>query len=40
MTSLRRSVDRHLPFVLSLAAGIVAWEVVGRYTNPAFMVPL
>ena len=34
------SFDRHLPFLLSLAAGIVLWEVVGRNTSPAFMVPL
>jgi ABC-type nitrate/sulfonate/bicarbonate transport system permease component len=40
MKALRRSLDRHLPFVLSLAAGIVAWEVIGRHSNPAFMVPL
>jgi NitT/TauT family transport system permease protein len=39
MKALRR-LDRHLPFVLSLAAGIVAWEIVGRHTSPAFMVPL
>jgi NitT/TauT family transport system permease protein len=29
-----------MPFLLSLAAGIVAWEVIGRNTSPAFMVPL
>ena len=33
------SFDRHLPFLLSLTAGIVLWEVVGRNTSPAFMVP-
>jgi NitT/TauT family transport system permease protein len=39
MKALRR-LDRHMPFLLSLAAGIVAWEVIGRNTSPAFMVPL
>jgi NitT/TauT family transport system permease protein len=29
---------RHAPFVLSLFAGLALWEVVGRHTNPAFMV--
>lgn len=29
---------RHAPFVLSLLAGLALWEVVGRNTNPAFMV--
>jgi NitT/TauT family transport system permease protein len=32
--------ERHVPFLLSLAAGIIAWEVIGRNTSPAFMVPL
>jgi ABC-type nitrate/sulfonate/bicarbonate transport system permease component len=32
--------ERHVPFLLSLAACIVAWEVIGRNTSPAFMVPL
>ena len=35
-----RRLDRHAPFWLSLVAGIVAWEVIGRQANPAFMVPL
>jgi ABC-type nitrate/sulfonate/bicarbonate transport system permease component len=29
---------RHAPFVLSILAGLALWEVVGRHTNPAFMV--
>jgi ABC-type nitrate/sulfonate/bicarbonate transport system permease component len=29
---------RHAPFVLSLLAGLALWEVVGRHSNPAFMV--
>jgi NitT/TauT family transport system permease protein len=30
---------RHAPFVTSLVAGIALWEIVGRNTSPAFMVP-
>jgi ABC-type nitrate/sulfonate/bicarbonate transport system permease component len=38
---LRRDlINRHAPFVLSLMAGMALWEVVGRYSSPAFMVPL
>jgi NitT/TauT family transport system permease protein len=33
-------IQRHAPFWLSLLAGITLWEVVGRYSSPAFMVPL
>jgi ABC-type nitrate/sulfonate/bicarbonate transport system permease component len=33
-------INRHAPFWLSLLAGITLWEVVGRYSSPAFMVPL
>jgi ABC-type nitrate/sulfonate/bicarbonate transport system permease component len=40
MKALRRRLERHVPLLLSLAAGIVAWEVIGRNTSPAFMVPL
>ena len=29
-----------LPFLVSLAAGLALWEVVGHYTSPAFLVPL
>lgn len=32
-------VKRHAPFWLSLAAGIVVWEIAGRSTSAAFMVP-
>jgi NitT/TauT family transport system permease protein len=32
-------IRRHLPLWLSLAAGIVLWEIVGRSTSRAFMVP-
>jgi NitT/TauT family transport system permease protein len=31
---------RHAPFLLSLAAGLLLWEVAGHYTSPAFLVPL
>jgi len=30
---------RHAPFWASLAAGIVVWEIAGRSTSQAFMVP-
>lgn len=33
-------IQRHAPFWLSLFAGMALWEVVGRYSSPAFMVPL
>jgi ABC-type nitrate/sulfonate/bicarbonate transport system permease component len=35
----RNILDRQGAFVLSLAAGIGLWEIVGRSTNAAFMVP-
>jgi NitT/TauT family transport system permease protein len=31
---------RHLPFVASLVMGLALWEVAGRLSNPAFLVPL
>lgn len=36
----RETVARHAPFVLSLLAGMALWEVAGRLSSPAFMVPL
>ena len=33
-------IARHAPFLVSLAAGLALWEVVGHYTSPAFLVPL
>ncbi len=36
----REFVNRRAPFVLSLLAGILLWEAVGRNSSPAFMVPL
>jgi ABC-type nitrate/sulfonate/bicarbonate transport system permease component len=35
-----RHLERHLPFWLSLSAGMVLWEIVGRASSPAFVVPL
>src|SRR5512146_1415514 len=36
----REFVARHAPAVLSLVAGMAAWEIAGRHTNAAFLVPL
>jgi NitT/TauT family transport system permease protein len=33
------TIGRHAPFWLSLLAGIALWEIVGRSTSAAFMVP-
>ena len=33
-------VRRHAPFVLSLLVGMAAWEIAGRNSSPAFLVPL
>jgi NitT/TauT family transport system permease protein len=35
----RDLLTRHAPFVASLLAGLLLWEVVGRNTSTAFMVP-
>ena len=32
-------ISRHAPLWLSLLAGIAAWEIAGRMTSAAFMVP-
>ena len=38
---MRHEFIRHrVPFVLSLIAGMALWEIVGRHTSAAFMVPL
>jgi NitT/TauT family transport system permease protein len=34
------TLRRHAPFALSLLAGLALWEIVGRNSSPAFMVPL
>ena len=36
---MRTTVQRYAPFWLSLAAGLVVWEIAGRSTSAAFMVP-
>jgi len=36
----RDAAARFAPPVLSFIAGVVAWELVGRHTNAAFLVPL
>jgi NitT/TauT family transport system permease protein len=35
----RDLLNRYAPFMVSLLAGLVLWEVVGRNTSSAFMVP-
>lgn len=37
---LRNTLARRLPFFASLFAGMALWEIVGRNSSPAFMVPL
>jgi ABC-type nitrate/sulfonate/bicarbonate transport system permease component len=37
--AVNRTIRRHAPFWLSLAVGIGMWELVGRNTSQAFMVP-
>jgi ABC-type nitrate/sulfonate/bicarbonate transport system permease component len=34
------SIVRYIPFWLSLAAGMALWEIAGRESSPAFLVPL
>ncbi len=36
---LNTTIRRHAPFWLSIAAGIAIWEIAGRSTSQAFMVP-
>ena len=36
---LGHTIRRHAPFWLSLLAGIALWEIAGRNTSAAFMVP-
>jgi len=33
------TIRRHAPFWISIAAGIAIWEIAGRSTSQAFMVP-
>jgi NitT/TauT family transport system permease protein len=36
---LNNSIRRHAPFWLSILAGLALWEIAGRSTSAAFMVP-
>jgi NitT/TauT family transport system permease protein len=36
----RELIARHAPFAVSLLIGIAAWEIAGRHTSHAFLVPL
>ena len=36
---LSSSIRRHAPFWLSILAGLALWEIAGRSTSAAFMVP-
>jgi len=36
----REAITRRLPQLLSLAAGMALWEIAGRASSPAFLVPL
>jgi ABC-type nitrate/sulfonate/bicarbonate transport system permease component len=38
--NVREQLIRRIPFVLSLVAGLALWEIVGRNSSPAFLVPL
>jgi ABC-type nitrate/sulfonate/bicarbonate transport system permease component len=40
MTNVQQTLRRHAPFWLSIIAGIALWEVAGRNSSPAFLVPL
>ena len=37
---MQAQLKRTFPFIASLAAGLVLWEIVGRHSSPAFLVPL
>jgi len=37
---VQATLRRHGPFLLSLAAGLLTWEIAGRLTSAAFMVSL
>ena len=36
---MQTALRRHAPFLLSLAAGLLIWEIAGRLTSAAFMAP-
>jgi NitT/TauT family transport system permease protein len=37
--SVQQTLRRHAPFWLSILAGLALWEIAGRSTSAAFMVP-
>ncbi|HEY1503936.1 MAG TPA: ABC transporter permease [Stellaceae bacterium] len=37
---MRAALSRHGPFLLSLLGGLALWEIAGRHTSQAFLVPL
>jgi NitT/TauT family transport system permease protein len=39
MANVQQYIRRHAPFWASVIAGLAIWEIVGRSTSPAFMVP-
>lgn len=40
LPNMRAQLTRRVPFALSLLAGMALWEIVGRNSSPAFLVPL
>jgi NitT/TauT family transport system permease protein len=36
---VQTSIRRHAPFWLSILAGLALWEIAGRNSSPAFLVP-
>jgi NitT/TauT family transport system permease protein len=36
---MQTTLRRHAPFWLSILAGLALWEIAGRYSSPAFLVP-
>lgn len=39
LASLQDNLRRHVPFWLSIFVGLALWEIAGRNTSPAFLVP-
>jgi ABC-type nitrate/sulfonate/bicarbonate transport system permease component len=39
IANVRQSLRRHAPFWASLLAGLALWEIAGRNSSPAFLVP-
>src|SRR5271154_5531255 len=37
---MNTAIKRYTPFALSLGGGLALWEIVGRHTSAAFLVPL